>query len=205
MANNAAAALLCCCTVTPPEGCEDCDPITITWSGSCTYSGICCAIDLGGGVTYALNCSSFTCSHSSKESPPFDDLCARLATRFTDFDAPTVDTSCGADNCNFDPSTAAGCRLRFRLLRDVANDRWWIYVGGSGDVPSLAPNEIGATSWEIRFWAEIDGPCPPASGWTYDEDASTLPIVGTVTCEAPYADTNVGVTTFSVGTVSVST
>lgn len=195
------AALLCCCEDVPPDGCAGCDPVTITWTGDCTYEGACCPVDLGGATT-AFNCASWTCANGIKTSPAFTDLCASLATKTTPFTAPSVGGSCGADNCNFDPGTAAGARLRFRLIRDEPNTQWVILVEGSGDVPSLCPNEIGGTGWSLRFVAPLSA-CPPAGNWFFDVAGSTMPIVGNPQCgEYPWSF-DAGVTSFSVGTVTV--
>lgn len=198
-----AAAVLCCCGVGPPGGCEDCDPVTVTWTGSCSYIGECCPTDIGG-ATFSFNCSTWTCSHSQQTSPEFPDLCAASAQRLTGFTAPEVGSTCGADNCDFDPSSAVGCRLRFRLERDDGASQWSIRVESSGDVPSLCPNEAGGTGWSLRFVAAMSGPCPPASGWFHDVAGSTMPIVGSPVCGDPLWPLDSGVSSFSVGTVTVT-
>ncbi len=198
---NIAAALLCCCDGGGPGECGECPPVVITWSGSAAYAGICCVTE-DGGFSVALNCWTFTANHDIKESPAFTDLCAASAQKVTAFSEPSIDTECEADACLFDASVSLGVRLRFRLFR--GETEWAIVIESSGDIPSLAPNEVGGTGWSLRWTAPIST-CPPASGWTWDEDGSTLPIVGTVTCDPPYDNTGVGVTSFSVGSVSVST
>lgn len=197
---TAIVGLLCCCDGGPPGGCEECPPVTITWSGSCAYAGICCITTDGLGFTTALNCWTFTANHDTKESPAFDNLCASSAQKVTAFDAPTLDSECVADACIFDASASLGVRLRFRLFRGT---EWAIVLEASGDIPSLAPNVNGGTGWSLRWTAPIST-CPPADGWTWDEDGSVLPVVGTVTCDPPYDNSGIGVTTFSVGGVTVS-
>jgi hypothetical protein len=192
------AGLLCCCEGEPPTGCEECSPVTITWSGSCSYSGECCIAEVSG-TTFALNKFTFTAAHTTKTSPVFEDLCVASASRITEFDLPDIGDECIADNTLFDVTVSLGVRLRFRLFR---NTIWEIRVESSGDIPSLAPNEIGGTGFSLRFEAPISE-CPPATGWTFNPDSSTLPIVGPVDCDT--TTTGVAVTAFSVGTVSVST
>ena len=203
MANNAAAALLCCCTAPDPSGCEECDPVTITWTGSCTWTGICCVVPFGTS-TYSFNKSAFTLALTSKESAEFTDLCLTSQIRFGEYDIPTVSGSCGAENWTFDPASAVGARLRFRL-QGSSRTGWTITVSTSGDVPFGAPNEGGSTGWALVFTAPGGTDCPPATGWTYDPDVSNEPLVMTPECESPTGALDVFVTSFSVGSVTVST
>ena len=116
-----------------------------------------------------------------------------------DFDPPDIGDECDADNSTFDVTVSLGVRLRFRLFR---NTIWEIRVESSGDIPSAAPNEIGGTGFSLRFEAPISA-CPPSTGWTFNPDSSTLPIVGPVDCDSTI--TGIAVTSFNVGSVSVST
>lgn len=197
------AALLCCCEGGGGGECGDCDPVTITWSGSCVYNGSCCLVDTGGSVD-AYNCAAWSATHAVKTSPEITNLCA-TQTVHTDFEAPDVGESCEADNCVFDPSIAVGCRLRFRLFPPGGSGYWRITVAGTGDIPSQCPNVVGGTGWSLEFRAAELGACPPASGWEYVEEASTLPLTDGFACGIAEFPFDAAVSEFTVGGVTVST
>ncbi|MBL9148641.1 MAG: hypothetical protein JNM94_08110 [Phycisphaerae bacterium] len=204
MGNHAVVALLCCCDAPPPTGCDECDPITITWTGSCTWTGICCSVPFGTS-TYSYNKSAYSLTIASAGSDVFEDLCITSQVRFSEWVVPTPTDSCGVENWNFDPAETIGVRLRFHLQGSYRVG-WQVTVTAAGEIAQAAPNEGGAIGgWALVFRAPPGTSCPPASGWTYDPDVSNEPLVMTPECDSPTGALNAFVTAFSVGSISVST
>lgn len=201
---TAVVGLLCCCDGGGPDECGECPPVTITWSGSCTWTGICCTYEVSGSFS-TINRASYSLSLVNKTSPEFTNLCA-ATNKFTEYELPDIGAECGEDAWTVDPSTFVGARLRFRLEPPgEGGTHWFVRVTAVGDLPQLSPSEEAPTGggWGLVFRAPVSGACPPGSGWEYLPDDSSEPTVGTVECgETPW---DALVTSFNVGTVSVST
>lgn len=177
-----------------PDGCER--TLTITWTGSVSYSIPCCVAIPGPPDQYYFD-SAGTGTQSAKESPEMtlDSSCLDQNEN-TDLEYMVAGDSCGESYLS--EMSAQNFRLNFRLERDDVDCVWVIRVRGGGTVPGNVPNEAAGTNWELRWTAPLSL-CPPESGWTLDEAGSTLPLEIGSGCDWPFGF----VTEFTVGTVSV--
>lgn len=164
--------------------------IVITWTGSVTYTGLCC-----GDPAYWQ--STWTGTQSAKNSPTFSLGCDDEQGTTAMEDVASGGVSCPSGVA---PISDAKHRLLFRIARDETACQWVITVQGSGTAPSYCCNDAGGTGWSLQFRAPLSA-CPPADGWTLV--ASTEPLIG-VDCFECGGQIDATVTTFDAGTVTVA-
>ena len=176
---------------------SECDrSLTITWTGSAAYEGICCEIVILATWNYT---QPWTATHTNKTSPEMtlDSGCLDQNEDTAD-EGVSLGTACGESGLV--DSSAITNYLNFRLERDTVNCLWIIRINGQG-AADLCPNEAAGTGWLLVFTAPLSL-CPPTTGWALDEALSTLPTVGTATCDE-ISVTDTICTEFTVGTVTI--